>query len=184
MNPRITRRGFIGGGVCAAALLRVPPIGAVPGQAPAILPFDLSRVRLRPGPFLDAAEVNRRFLMNLDPDRLLRMFRITAGIPSTAAPLGGWEAPENELRGHYTGHYLSALAMRAAGFGDAEAKARGDAMVEALAQCQKANGNGYLSAFPEELFDRLRADERVWAPFYTLHKLLAGMLDSRIPSSS
>lgn len=177
MNPRITRRGFIGGGVCAAALLRVPPIGAVPGQAPAILPFDLSRVRLRPGPFLDAAEVNRRFLMNLDPDRLLRMFRITAGIPSTAAPLGGWEAPENELRGHYTGHYLSALAMRAAGFGDAEAKARGDAMVEALAQCQKANGNGYLSAFPEELFDRLRADERVWAPFYTLHKLLAGMLD-------
>jgi DUF1680 family protein len=177
MNGRITRRGFIGGGVCAAAMLRAPRIGAVPAETPAILPFDLSRVRLRPGPFLDAADVNRRFLMNLDPDRLLRMFRITAGIPSAAAPLGGWEAPDNELRGHYTGHYLSALAMRTAGFGDGEAKARGDAMVTALAQCQKANGNGYLSAFPEELFDRLRADERVWAPFYTLHKLLAGMLD-------
>jgi len=67
--------------------------------------------------------------------------------------------------------------MRAAGSGDAEAKERGDAMVAALAQCQKARGNGCLSAFPEELFDRLRRDERVWAPFYTLHKLLAGMLD-------
>ncbi len=50
-------------------------------------------------------------------------------------------------------------------------------MVDALAKCQKAIGNGYLSAFPEELFDRLRADERVWAPFYTLHKILAGMID-------
>jgi DUF1680 family protein len=125
----------------------------------------------------DAADVNRRFLMNLDPDRLLRMFQVTSGLSSSAAPLGGWEAPDNGLRGHYTGHYLSALAMRAAGFGDAEARARGDGMVAALAQSQKANGNGYLSAFPEELFDRLRADQRVWAPFYTIHKLLAGMMD-------
>lgn len=177
MNGRISRRGFIGGGVCAAALLRAPLIRAASPDAPTILPFELSRVRLLPGPFLEAADVNRRFLMNLDPDRLLRMFRVTAGISTGAAPLGGWEAPDNELRGHYTGHYLSALAMRTAGFGDGEAKARGDAMVEALARCQKKNGNGYLSAFPEELFDRLRADQRVWAPFYTIHKLLAGMLD-------
>jgi len=174
----VTRRRFLAGTAAAAAALPLARFSfAGTAAPPASGAFDLSRVRLRPGPFLDAAEVNRRFLMNLDPDRLLHMFHVTAGLPSSAAPLGGWEAPDNELRGHYTGHYLSALAMRHAGFGDEEAKARGDAMVAALAKCQKAHGNGYLSAFPEELFDRLRRDEKVWAPFYTLHKILAGMID-------
>ncbi len=142
-----------------------------------IAPFPLSRVRLLPGPFLDAAAVNRRFLLNLDPDRLLHTFRVNAGLPTAAAPLGGWEAPENELRGHFTGHYLSACAMRAAAFADDEAKSRGDRIVAELALCQRALRTGYLSAFPETFFDRLRNDERVWAPFYTLHKILAGLLD-------
>ncbi|HET9792885.1 MAG TPA: glycoside hydrolase family 127 protein [Thermoanaerobaculia bacterium] len=177
----ISRRGFVRGAVSTAALLRAARFAfgapAAPPAAEGLLAFDLPRVRLLPGPFFDAAGVNRRFLMNLDPDRLLHTFRVTARIPSSADPLGGWEAPENELRGHYTGHYLSALAMRFAAFGDDEAKSRGGAIVEALAKCQKAHGNGYLSAFPEELFDRLRRDERVWAPFYTLHKILAGMIE-------
>ena len=56
-------------------------------------------------------QVNRRFLLGQDPDRLLHTFRLTAGLPSAAEPLGGWEAPDNELRGHYTGHYLSACAL-------------------------------------------------------------------------
>jgi hypothetical protein len=152
---------------------------ALGGVAPAMLarPFDLSRVRLRPGPFLDAMNVNRRFLMGLDPDRLLHTFRLTAGLPTTAEPLGGWEAPENELRGHYTGHYLSSCALLSTSLGDAEVKARGDLMVAELARCQHALGNGYLSAFPEEFFDRLRAGRGVWAPFYTVHKIMAGLLD-------
>jgi hypothetical protein len=108
------------------------------------------------------------------------MFRVTAGLPSTAEPLGGWEAPVNELRGHYTGHYLSALAQMSASLGDAELKARGDAMTAELARCQQAIGNGYLSAFPEEFFDRLRTGKSVWAPFYTLHKIMAGLLDMHI----
>jgi len=142
------------------------------------IPFDLARVRLHPGPFLDAAEVNRRFLTGLDPDRLLHTFRLTAGLPTTAEPLGGWEAPENELRGHYTGHYLSACALAWAGSGDGELKARGERIVAELARCQQAlGGGGYLSAFPEEFFDRLRAGRPVWAPFYTVHKIMAGLLD-------
>ena len=122
-------------------------------------------------------QVNRRFLLAQDPDRLLHTFRLTAGIPSTAEPLGGWEAPVNELRGHYTGHYLSAWRCMSASQGDAELKARGDQLVAELAACQRALGNGYLSAFPEELFDRLRDGKPVWAPFYTLHKIMAGLLD-------
>ena len=147
-----------------------------PGRIVA-LPFDRSRIRLRPGPVLDAAEVNRKFFLAQDPDRLLHTFRLTAGLPTTAEPLGGWEAPENELRGHYTGHYLSTAALRFAVHGDTEARARAERMVVALAECQVALGGSYLSAFPEEFFDRLRNGQPVWAPWYTVHKLMAGLLE-------
>jgi DUF1680 family protein len=172
------RRAFLAAAAATVPLWRarrmlVPAADVAP--APVARPFDLARVRLLGGPFLDALDVNRRFLMAQDPDRLLHMFRLTAGLPSTAQPLGGWEAPENELRGHYTGHYLSSAALMSAQTGDAELKARGDRMVAELARCQRPNG--YLSAFPEEFFDRLRAGRPVWAPFYTLHKIMAGLLD-------
>jgi DUF1680 family protein len=143
-------------------------------------PFALSRVRLLPGPYLEAAEVNRRFLMGLEPDRLLHMFRVTAGLPSAAQPLGGWESPVNELRGHFTGHYLSACALLSTSLGDEAVRRRGNLMVAELAKCQSALGSGYLSAFPEELFDRLRDGKQVWAPWYTLHKIMAGMLDMHV----
>ena len=46
-----------------------------------------------------------------------------------------------------------------------------------LAECQRKLGSGYLSAFPEEFIDRVESQKRVWAPWYTLHKILAGLLD-------
>ena len=64
-----------------------------------------------------------------------------------------------------------------AGEQDAALKARGDAIVAGMAECQKALGTGYISAFPEELFDRVRAGQPAWAPFYTVHKIMAGLLD-------
>ena len=171
------RRDFIGSVAAASGLAMLRwPVSNAPAL-PRVRPFDLERVRLRPGLFLDAMEVNRRFLLAQDPDRLLHTFRLNAGLPSNAEPLGGWEAPENELRGHYTGHYLSALAKMSRSLGDAELKARGDRMVGVLAECQQRLANGYLSAFPEEFFDRLRDGKPVWAPFYTLHKIMAGLLD-------
>jgi len=141
-------------------------------------PFDLAAVRLRPGAALEALETNRRYLMGLDPDRLLHMFRVTAGLPSSAAPLGGWEAPDNELRGHFTGHYLSACALLAAQTGDQAVRGRGVDVATELAKCQAAFGTGYLSAFPVDLFDRLRVGQPAWAPFYTLHKIMAGLFDT------
>jgi DUF1680 family protein len=140
--------------------------------------FALKDVRLRDGIQRDALLMNRQFVMGLDPDRILHMFRVNAGLPSHAEPLGGWEAPVNELRGHFAGHYLSACALYAAATSDDAVKQRGTLMVSELAKCQQALGGGYLSAFPTELFDRLRANKRVWAPFYTYHKILAGLIDS------
>jgi len=169
------RRQFLATAAACAALpwrrLRAAP------AASRIRPFAASQVRLRPGPAHDAAEVNRRFVLGQDPDRLLHMFRTTAGLASSAAPLGGWEAPDNELRGHYTGHHLSACALIWASTGDVQARQRGDKIVAGLAECQRALGSGYLSAFSQDLFDRLRADRPAWAPFYTLHKIMAGLLD-------
>lgn len=148
------------------------------GDRVRVRPFPLSAVRLRAGAALEALEVNRRYLMALDSDRLLHMFRLTAGLPSTAQPLGGWEAPDNELRGHFSGHYLSACALLAAQTGDAEIRGRGTHLAAQLARCQAAIGTGYLSAFPVDLFDRLRAGQPAWAPFYTLHKIMAGLFDT------
>ena len=75
------------------------------------------------------------------------------------------------------GHYLSAVALMYASTGDETLKANGNAVVAELAKCQSALKGGYLSAFPLEFFDRLREREKVWAPFYTLHKIMAGNLD-------
>src|SRR5262249_48578704 len=61
-------------------------------------------------------------------------------------------------------------------------KARADAMVAELAKIQDAEAKrfhpGYLSAFPEEFFDRVEARRKVWAPYYTIHKIMAGLLDA------
>jgi DUF1680 family protein len=189
MTRDVSRRDFLGAASLAALALGLPAhaalaesasLGRLLNAAPRLKarPFDLLDVRLRPGIQLTGLETNRRFMLGLDPDRLLHMFRVTAGIPSSAEPLGGWEAPDNELRGHFTGHYLSACALMWAQTGDAAVKARGTSMIAELAKCQSKNGNGYLSAFPTELFDRLKAGQRVWAPFYTYHKIMAGLLDN------
>jgi uncharacterized protein len=143
-----------------------------------VLPFPNTQVRLVDGIFKDQTEVNQSYLHMLPNDRLARMFRVTAGLSSTAEPFGGWEKPDCELRGHFTGgHYLSASALMYASTGDDGLKRKADGLVSILAQCQQVHGNGYLSAFPEEFFDRLREGRPVWAPFYTLHKIMAGHLD-------
>ncbi|HRR83051.1 MAG TPA: glycoside hydrolase family 127 protein [Planctomycetota bacterium] len=141
-------------------------------------PFDLKQVRLLEGPFRDAQERCRKYLHELDSDRLLHTWRLNAGLPSSAKPLGGWEAPNCELRGHSLGHYLSGCALMYASTGDEALKAKADALVAELAKCQKALGaSGYLSAFPESFIDRVEDCKPVWAPYYTLHKVWAGLLD-------
>jgi uncharacterized protein len=172
---RATHRGPAAG---ARQETRVP----VPDKVvPAAEPFPLQAVRLLDGPFRQAMHLDQEYLLALDRDRLLHAFRVNAGLPSHAAPLGGWEAPDVELRGHSTGHYLSALALMYAATGDARFRQRADAMVADLAAIQGAQARlyhpGYLSAFPEEFFDRVEARQKVWAPYYTIHKIMAGLLD-------
>jgi DUF1680 family protein len=146
-----------------------------------LVPFPLGSVRLAPGIFKEQAEINARYLDSLSIDRLLHSFRVTAGLSSTATPYKGWEEPTCELRGHFAGgHYLSAVALASATSGSDVFKKKCDEMVSGLAQCQKKNPSGYLSAFPPDLFEYLVQGKPVWAPFYTYHKIMAGLLDAYI----
>jgi len=170
----LTRRHFIAASAMASIAAASPVNDAITEQAQ---PFDLGSVRLLDRMFLDSTEHNREFLQSLETDRLLHTFRLTAGLPSSAEPLGGWEKPTVELRGHFTGHYLSGCALMFASTGDTDLRGKANQTVTGLAECQKANGHGYISAFPPSFFDRLKAGKRVWAPWYTIHKIMAGLLD-------
>jgi DUF1680 family protein len=157
------------------------PAAAAP-PTPAAETFPLSDVRILDGPFRDAQQRDLAYLLSLDPDRLLHTFRLNAGLPTAAKPYGGWEAPAVELRGHSLGHYLTACALLYEAVGDERLKSRALGLVAELRKVQQAlpargMQPGYLSAFPEELFDRVEARKNVWAPYYTLHKILAGLLD-------
>lgn len=183
----MNRREFLGTFAAGSAAAVLSPLAGLAGAPEAraafastprrVVPFPPGAVTLGAGPAADALARNRRYLESLPVDRLLHMYRVTAGISSNAEPLGGWEKPDCELRGHFTGHYLSACALMKAYAADDELAARSAETVQALAACQQRIGNGYLGAYPEELYDRLRAGRRVWAPFYTYHKILAGHLD-------
>jgi len=140
-------------------------------------PFPLTQVRLLSGTCYTLQDRNRVYLHTLDSDRLLHTFRLTAGLPSSAQQLGGWERPDIELRGHFMGHYLSACGLMYSSTGDDLLKAKAHAIVEELGRCQKANGGEWLAAFPPEFMQRLVERLPVWAPFYTLHKIMAGLLD-------
>ena len=167
--------------------LSVQTMPADPPRRPVVpllaQPFPLAQVRLLDGPFRDAMLRDQDYLLKLDPDRLLRNFRVNMNLPASAPPYGGWEAPNCELRGHSLGHYLSALSLMYAGTGDTRFKQRVDYLVSELAQCQSNSpaagfNQGYLSAFPESFIDRVEQGKPVWAPWYTLHKIMAGLFDA------
>src|SRR3954471_9955915 len=92
-------------------------------------PFQLSEVRVLEGPFKTAQDLDAAYMLSLDPDRLLHVFRLSAGWPTSAQALGGWEAPKSELRGHFVGHYLSGCALMYASTGDERFKQRVDRLV-------------------------------------------------------
>lgn len=199
MKPGLTRRGFLGGAAAISAIGLLPPrangetkparsedrsedtenrtlvsaeVAKVQWKAK---PFSMTAVRLLPSFWKDMSEVNRSFLYALPNERLAHNFRVTAGLPSDADPLGGWEAPDCELRGHYVGHYLSSCALMHASTGDQFIARKAAALIDMLAECQAKDG--YLGAYPATFYDRLRKHERVWAPFYTYHKIVAGLID-------
>ncbi len=173
------------------------PEGAAPASPPAPVarPLPLAAVRLGASDYAQALEANRAVLHRLQPDRLLHNFRLYAGLTPKAPIYGGWES--DTIAGHSLGHYLSALALMHQQTGDPELRRRADYIVEELALAQRQRGNGYVGALGrkrpdgsivdgEEIFTEIAAGtirsggfdlNGSWAPLYTVHKLLAGLLD-------
>ena len=168
--------------VSASAQTRVKP-----AAAPMAAPFGLQDVRLLDGPFKDGQDIAVKYLLSLEPDRFLANFRKEAGLEPKTAHYGGWES--QGVSGHAGGHFLSACAMAYASTGDARFLERVNYFVDQLAECQQANGNGYLAAIPngKKIYDEVAAGNirsagfdlnGSWVPNYTLHKLLAGLRDA------
>ena len=146
--------------------------------------FDLKDVRLLASRFRDNMLRDSAWMTSLDVNRLLHSFRTNAGVFAgreggymTVKKLGGWESLDCELRGHTTGHLLSAYALMYAATGSEIFKLKGDSLVNGLTEVQNALKGGYLSAYPEELINRNIQGKSVWAPWYTLHKLYSGLID-------
>lgn len=143
-----------------------------------VFPFSNTAVTLTPSWIKDRETLNIQYLKSLNADRLLHNFRVNAGLPSSAKPLEGWEAPNIGIRGHFVGHYLSAVSEVVEEYSDTLLSNRLNYMTDELYKCQRAMGNGYLSAFPQTDFDILEKKfGDVWAPYYTYHKLMQGLLD-------
>ncbi|NHZ88517.1 glycosyl hydrolase [Massilia sp. CCM 8733] len=149
--------------------------------------FALADVRLTASPFLDAQNTNLRYLMALEPDKLLAPFQREAGLPLKQESYGNWES--SGLDGHMGGHYLSAMALMFAASGDQEVLGRLNYTIAELKKCQEANGNGYLGGIPggadawqAVAKGKLEADHfsvnGKWVPWYNLHKVYAGLRDA------
>ncbi len=147
--------------------------------------FDLQDVKLLDSRFTKNMKRESDWILSIQTKSLLHSFRNNAGVYSgleggydSIYKLAGWESLDCELRGHTTGHILSGLAMLYGTTGQEVYKIKADSIVSGLAEVQKAlNQDGYLSAFPQNLIDRNIAGQRVWAPWYTLHKIFSGLID-------
>lgn len=157
----------------------------LPEASPRLRPIPLSDVRLLGGPFKRQQDVNARHLKAVDVERLLVPFFRETGIPTDAEQYGGWES--RSINGHSLGHYLSAISLIHASTGAGWAKDRAEHVVDSLAACQRAMGDGALLPVPRKAYDDLRAGvinaspfelNGVWVPNYTLHKVFAGLRDA------
>lgn len=151
------------------------------------------------------------YLKVMDADRMLYNFRDAFGQDEAnegIEPLTGWEEPTGLLRGHSTGHFLSALAQAYASTGESAYKEKMDYMVSELHKLQQMSkgdpaefetqctpsdaaqskwstnpeewGEGFLSAYSPDQFallEQYTPYATIWAPYYTLHKITAGMID-------
>lgn len=154
------------------------------------LPMDA--VHVSEGRLHTNQDLMEQYLLSVNVDDMLYSFRTSSGLDTLDGnPMTGWDGPECKLRGHTTGHYLSALALATAATSDdtrrQELQRRLEYLVAELAKVQDAflarghSNYGFFSAYSEEQFDLLEeyvTYPNIWAPYYTLHKLIAGLLDA------
>jgi len=209
-----SRREFLQRSAAAAAAATVAPIAAhatgttepattaaavAPDTPASIRAFERRMLRARPlplgnvtvtgGPLRNAQDLTAKYLLSLDPDRMMAYYRIRAGLAKKAEPYDGWDGDNKNLTGHIAGHHLSAVSIFYAVTGDARFKQRADHLVKEMKEVQDKHGDGYLSALSngrEAWAQVMKGDIRsaafdlngLWSPWYTLHKTFAGLRDA------
>ena len=162
-------------------------LAAAPASVVEARPFPLGRVTLLDGPFKKAMEINRAYLLKLDPDRFLWPFHERAGMETKGERYGGWE--KKDIVGQTSGHYLTACSLMYASTGDEELKRRVAYMVAELAKVQAKHGNGYAGSVRPEVWATTFAGQikvHKWGlgggyvPWYVLHKTYAGLIDAHV----
>ncbi len=155
--------------------------------SPSISLFKLSDVRLKDDLFLHAQNLNKRYVLELDADRLLAPYLREAGLTPKKPSYTNWE--NSGLDGHIGGHYVSALALLYAATGDQAAYEKLDYVLKELKRCQDNLGTGYIGGVPrsQEFWSdvkqgKIRAGgfdlNGRWVPLYNIHKIYAGLRDA------
>lgn len=148
----------------------------------------ISNIELLPGTlFYEYQQLMIKYLLSCDDDQLLYNFRKAAGLDTLGAlPMTGWDEESCKLKGHTTGHYLSGLALAWGASKNDEILKKIVYVVNELKKCQDAfekqenYHKGFLSAYSEEQFDLLEKFVKypeIWAPYYTLDKIMSGLYD-------
>jgi uncharacterized protein len=176
--------------VWLASIIGLGSVQRVTRERPDVArPLPLSAVRLTGGPLKQAQDLNARYLLELEPDRMLAFYRKRAGLAPKAPPYIGWDGDGRNLTGHVAGHYLSAVSLMWAATGEPRFKQRAGYIVSELKAVQDRHGDGYLGALAggREAFAELSKGtiksasfdlNGLWSPWYTLHKTFAGLRDA------
>lgn len=141
-------------------------------NAPHIKSFSLSKVKILDSYSENAFMKELDFLYSLKAEKLLAGFSEAAGREPLDTKYSGWES--TEIKGHTLGHYMTAISQVYESTHSAESLERIEIILHELKQCQK--DNGYLFASPEEIFDRVENRKPAWVPWYTMHKIIAGLV--------
>lgn len=141
-----------------------------------------NQMKLLPSTAYDKQLRNRDYLMELKTENLLLPYRLEAGLSGSinytlTTAHGGWDNPLSQIRGTFTGHWLSAAATLYAETGELELKLKADHIVSEIKKCQEANGDGWLFPIPQKHLIALKKYQRFWAPHYVCHKVLMGLFD-------
>lgn len=182
---RITIRHAVGAMLLAALSIQ----NSMAQTEPQVECFAIGDVRLTSSAFKHAEDMDIRYLLALDADRLLAPYLKGAGLTPKADNYPNWE--NTGLDGHIGGHYLSALSFMYAATGNEEIGRRLDYVLSELKRCQDTAGDGYLCGVPHgrQMWKEIEEGKvqasgfglnNRWVPLYNIHKTFAGLRDAWI----
>jgi len=147
--------------------------------------YETGTVKLLSGIFKERENVNRNYLLELKNKNLLQNFYLQAGVPLENAGIlndlsnvdmhFGWESTSCQLRGHFLGHWLSAVSMMYGIYKDSELLTKINQIIDVLEHLQELNGGKWIGSIPESYLKRLEGTEYIWSPQYTMHKTVMGL---------